>query len=388
MNEMFHPGISRLQHVTLAVGLVAGICCIAGVITQGHQFFISYLVSFIFWIGLSLGALCVAMIHHLTGGRWGNVSRRCWEAALMTLPLMALLFLPILFGAKEIYPWAQIPLAGDEILQKRAAYMALPAVFIRAVLALAIWTVMGWLLRRWSLDQDQRDDLMPTRRLRGLSGPGLVIYPLVATFAFVDWVMSIEARWYSTMFPVIICIGQILSAVAFAILFLAAFKKYGPLRAVLTQEHFHQLGNLLLTFVLFWTYISFGQFLIIYSGNLPHEIEWYLHRIGGSWKWLIGGIALFHFFLPFFLLLFRPLKRNLRPLVILAAIVLLARVADSFWLVQPTFFPGGIHFHWLDAATFLGMGGIWLAAFLKALSRHSLLLRNDPRLDYAIPHEP
>jgi hypothetical protein len=243
---------------------------------------------------------------------------------------------------------------------------------------------MAFCLRRWSLQQDATSDPSLTVRLRALSGPGIVLYPVTATFAFVDWVMSIEPKWYSTMFPVIVLIGQIVIALAFVTLLLAWLREQPPFRPVVTRAHFHDLGNLLLAFVVFWTYVTFSQLLIIYSGNLPHEIDWYLHRVAGGWKGVIGLLALFHFFVPFFLLLFRVMKQNVVRLGIIAGLIFAAHMVEVYWTIEPTFFPHGVHVHWLDAAALLGLGGAWLTVFASNLSRHPLLPRNDPRIEYPV----
>ena len=244
---------------------------------------------------------------------------------------------------------------------------------------------MAFSLRKWSLQQDATADPAPTIRMRTLSGPGIVIYPVTATFGFIDWVMSIEPHWYSTMYLVIVLAGQFLSAFAFITLMLAKFQGYEPFRDVVTRTHFHDLGNLLLAFVIFWTYVSFSQLLIIYSGNLPTEIDWYLHRIAGGWKWVVIVLGLFNFFLPFFLLLFRVMKQNVRRLVVIAALIFCAHLVEVFWLIEPTFFPQGFHIHWLDFAAPAGLGGVWLAVFAFHLKRRALLPQNDPRIEYQFP---
>jgi hypothetical protein len=387
MNEILLPKVNRVQRIAM---FIAGICCVAcavGVITSPGQFFISYLFAIMLWLGLSLGCLAVAMIHHLTAGRWGDVTRRFLEAGYMTLPLMAVLFVPIFFGLRQLYPWARpAEVAASEILRHKALYLNTPGFLVRSILFFAIWLWMAFALRRYSLQQDATDDLTPTRRARVLSGPGIVIYSVIMTFASVDWIMSLEADWYSTMFGVIICIGQILAAFAFGILLLYWFKDQPPISDVVEPEHFHDLGNLLLTFVMFWTYINFGQLLVIWAGNLPHEISWYLRRIAGSWEWMIGFIALFNFFLPFFILLFREAKKNPSFLAILAAIVFVSHAVTMFWVVEPSFFPRGIHVHWLDFAAPLAIGGLWVASFIAALKHAALLPRNDPRISYSFAH--
>ena len=304
---------------------------------EPEQFFFSYLYGYLFWLGLSLGCFMVAMIHQLTGGRWGYPTRRFLEAGYLVLPLMLVLLIPVLLGLHELYPWARpAEVAAEKALRERHVYLNAWAYTARQVFFLLVWIWMAWCLRKWSLQQDTTADAAPTRKARALSGPGLVIYSLLGTFAYVDWIMSLENDWYSTMFAVIVLIGQILTAFAFVIVLLTLFRHEPPIAQALTRTHYHHLGNLLLTFVLFWTYVSFGQLLIIYSGDLPQELEWYLHRIAGSWKWVIAVIGLFHFFLPFFLLLFRTVKKNIGSLTTLAALLFVAHLVDTYWLVMPT----------------------------------------------------
>jgi len=220
--------------------------------------------------------------------------------------------------------------------------------------------------------------------MRALSGPGLVIYPLTGTFACVDWIMSLETDWFSTIFAVIVLIGQILAAFAFVVILLVFLRDQAPICDVVKTEHFHKLGNLLLTFVLFWTYVAFSQLLIIYSGNLPAEIQWYLHRIAGGWKYIVLFLVAFHFFIPFLLLLFRVSKRNPAFLVKLAAVLFFAHLVNTFWLIAPSFHPEGFSIHWLDFVAPIGIGGIWMAVFIAGLKAKALLPRHDPRLEYSL----
>jgi hypothetical protein len=385
MNDLIRSRLARLQRTGLVLGLLGlGACCL-GTASNARQFFVSYLAGYTFWLGLSLGCLGVAMIHHLTGGRWGFVTRRFLEAGFMTLPVLALLFIPLLFGLRDLYPWARPDaVMASGTLRQKTIYLNIPWFCARAAVFFAIWLLMAIWLRRWSLQQDASAEPAPTIKLRALGGPGIVIYPLTATFAFVDWVMSSEPQWYSTIFPVIMLIGQILTAFAFVTILLAWFRHQPPFCEVVTRTHFHDLGNLLLAFVIFWTYVSFSQFLIIYSGNLPRDIDWYLIRMAGGWKWVIAPLALFHFFVPFFLLLFRVMKQNVTRLVWIAALIFSVHVVEVFWTIEPTFYRGGAPVHWLDLAALLGLGGVWLAVFSANLKRHGLLPQNDPRIEYAI----
>ncbi len=381
MTPALRQQLGKVQLMALGAGVLGLLVCLVGAFVSTRQFFASYLFGYLFWLGLALGCMGVAMIHHLTGGRWGFVVRRFLEAGLMTLPLMVLLFVPLFFGLHDLYPWAKPGVVLDnEVVRQRHVYLNSPAFIARALFFFAIWIVMAFFLRKWSLEQDDTLDPAPTRRLRTLSGPGIVIYPLTATFAYVDWIMSLEKEWYSTIFLVIVLIGQILATFAFVILLLYYFRQFPPLREVVSPLHYHHLGNLLLTFVMFWTYVAFSQVLIIFSGNLPHEISWYLHRIAGHWKWVVGAIAMFHFFLPFILLLFRENKRRIGMLTLIAAVILVIHIVNVFWLVMPSIHTGGISISWLDFAAPIGVGGIWIAVFLYYLKGPPLLPCNDPRL--------
>jgi hypothetical protein len=336
---------------------------------------------------LSLGCFLVTMIHELTGGRWGYPTRRFLEAGFLVLPLMLLLFIPIFFGLHELYPWARPEdLASEKVLRERHVYQNAWAYIARVVFFLGVWMWMAWCLRKWSLQQDATTDARPTRQARTLSGIGIVIYGLLGTFAYVDWIMSLEKHWYSTMFAVIIIIGQILVAYAFSVVMLTLFKEHEPLVRVVTKTHYHHLGNLLLTFVLFWTYVSFGQLLIIYSADLPHELDWYLHRIATSWKIVIAALGLFHFFLPFFLLLFRSVKKRVAALTTMAAMLFVVHIVDTYWLVMPTFHQAGVRASWLDFAAPIGIGGLWLTVFLAHLKAAPLLPQHDPGLQFAFKY--
>lgn len=387
MSERARIRINLFRNIALLAGLAGLGACAFGGLRERAQFFFSYLFGYLFWLGLALGCFTIAMIQYLTGGRWGYPIRRILEAGFSTLPLMTLLFVPIFFGLRELYPWARPEFLADAVARKRAAYMNVPGFIGRTIFCLVLWSLMAWLLRRWSLAQERTLDKRPSRWLRILSGPGLVVFPLTATFIYADWVMSLEKEWYSTIFAVIILSGQVLSAFAFATVLLRMFEEEASIAAIVSPLIYHQLGNLLLTFVLFWTYVSFSQLLIVYSANLPREIQWYLHRISGNWKVVIAVIALFHFFIPFLLLLFRTLKKSPVFLVGIAVMLLLVHLAAVYWLINPTLHPHGLAISWMDFAAPIGLGGIWLAAFFWLLTRAPLVPRNDPRmeeLEYAI----
>jgi hypothetical protein len=375
--ETLQPVLSGVQRKALIAGVSALALCVAGAFLNPAQFLRSYLVAFLFWLGIALGSAAVVMLHHLVGGRWGFVIRRLLESATRTLPAMAVLLLPILLGVRSLYHWTHP--AGDHLLEHKAPYLNIPFFIIRAVIYFAVWIGVTWVLNRWSLEQDRTGAPGLVRRMQVLSGPGLLLYGLTVTFASIDWAMSLEPHWFSTIYGMIFMVGQGLATLAFVIAVLMLLSRYQPLSGTLTPDHFHDLGNLMFAFVMLWAYVSFSQFLIIWSGNLPEEIPWYLARLRGGWQWVALILLVFHFFLPFLLLLMRPIKRRAHVLARVAIAVILVRLLDLFWLVTPAFHPGKFHLHWMDVAAPIGVGGLWLAAFLSNLKRAPLLPLRDPR---------
>jgi hypothetical protein len=369
-----------LQKRSLGLGLIAAVLCAVGAMILPSVFFRAYLSAYIFWSGIPVGCLALLMLHHLVGGRWGFMIQRVLEAAIQTLPLMALLFIPLLFGLADLYPWARAEVvAADPLLQQKAGYLNVPFFVGRTAGYFALWTLLGRVLVAWSLQQDRTGDGALTLRLQKLSGPGLVLYGLTVSFTSVDWMMSLEPKWYSTIFGMIFMVSFGLAALALAILatrFLAAEK---PLDRVVSSDRWHDLGNLLLALVMFWAYLNFSQFLLIWSGNLAEEIPWYLHRTGGGWEWIALALILFQFALPFVLLLSRNTKRNSHILAAVAAAILFMHWLDIIWMVTPSLYPARFHIHWLDIVALLGIGALWLAAFISYLKARSLLPLHDPR---------
>jgi hypothetical protein len=387
MISIVDDGVDRAKSICSVAGVIGVAGCIAGWILAPDDFFLGYLFAHFFFLGLSLGALGLLMIHHLTSGYWGYSVRRFLEAAVGNLFLLGVLFVPLFFGLGYLYPWKNSSLvAADEMLRQKEFYLNTPGYIIRSMVMFAIWIVIARSLLKWSAEQDATGSVEPTRKMRALSGPGLVIYPVTMTFAAVDWLMSLQKDWYSTMYAVMLCIGQILSALAFVILLLsdaARSRKLGPL--ISTEDTLHKIGNLLLAFVMMWAYLQFGQLLITWSGNLPHEISWYLDRVAGGWRWVCVFLFLFHFFIPFFLLLMRPIKQRARILGSVAGSILIAHVVDVWWTIAPSLHPQYFYFTWWAVFTFLGVGGIWAAAFLKNLERRSVVPLNDPRFAVGVP---
>lgn len=375
--------LGRIQRRSLWIGVAGGIALLAGVALDREQFFRSYLVGYMLWVGVTLGCLAVLMLQYLSGGRWGLVTRRTLEAGSRNILLMALLFVPILLGMGRLYAWTQPGLvAHDEILRHRASYMNTDMFVARAVFYFAVWSLLALLLSRWSGQQDQEPgrDLRP--RLRGWSSAGLLLYALTITLASIDWVMSLDPHWSSTIYGMLFMAGQCLSALCVAVGMVALLGRFPPLSKVVHPEVFHDLGKLVLTFVILWAYFAFSQLLIIWSGNLPEEISWYRHRWSGGWQVVGLLLVLLHFALPFALLLSRDLKRAARRLALLAGVILAMRAVDLFWLVEPNFASNHASFHlsWLDLAAPIAIGGIWMAAFVRELQKRPVLPLHDPEL--------
>ena len=382
VNAELDATLGRLLPRALGVGLLAlGICGIGGLFDP-TQFFRSYLFAYLFWLGIALGSLAVLMVHHITGGAWGFLIRRLLEASAMTLPLMALLFLPILFGMHAIFSWSHPEvIAAEKVLQHKSHFFLNVSWFVaRTVVYFVLWIGLAWILRKWSLEQDRTGVPAITRRFQHLCGPGLVVYVVTVSLASIDWIMSLEPKWYSTIFGLVIICGQALSAVAAMIVAAVWLVGRKQLTALVEPENFRDLGHMLLAFVLLWTYMAFSQYLIIWSGDLSTEAIFYVHRSHGGWQWVALFLAMFHFFVPFTLLIFGGIKKNVRLLAAIAATLLCAHLVDNFWLVQPTFSTTGLHVHWMDMLLPLGLGGLWLTAFVRQIRGHALVPLHDPRL--------
>jgi len=383
-NYMAPASVGRLQQRALTVGILGLAVMMFGASASPAQFFRSYLVGYLFALGVTLGCLGLLMLQHLTGGHWGVVIRRPLESATRTLPVLAVLFVPLGFGLRQLYAWTgpmEKPLSRFQM-----SYLTIPGFLTRAAIYFAIWIVLMLLLNSWSLQQDAKPERALRRKLQMLSGPGIVLYVFTMTFAAVDWVMSLSPHWSSTIYGFLFVGGQAVSALALMIAVAVLLAQSEPMSGILQPRHLHDLGKLLLAFVMLWAYFAFSQLLIIWAGNLPEEIPFYMKRLRGGWGALGVLILLFHFALPFFLLLSRDLKRSARLLPRLAIAVIFMRLVDLFWMTAPEFSPDAFRVHWMDVAAPAGIGGIWLAYFAWQLKGRPLLPLGDPELAEAIEH--
>ncbi|MEP6994625.1 MAG: hypothetical protein ABI968_08905 [Acidobacteriota bacterium] len=372
----------------LAVGAVALVGSVVGGIASPDAFFRAYLLAFVFWNGLAVGSLAILMLQYLTGGAWGIAIRRELEAAARTLPLTAVAFLPLLLGMHRLYVWTDAAaVAHDELLQKKALYLNAPFFALRGALAFAAWLLITYFLTKWSREQDAAGDHAAIdRKLQLLSGGGLVVYALTTTFTSIDWVMSLEPHWYSTMYGVLYMVGQALGALALCSLAVVLVSSYEPVSGFLGGRHRHDLGKMMFAFTMIWAYVNFSQYLIVWSGNVPEEISWYLARFRGGWGWVGAAIVLFQFAVPFLLLLSRQANRDPRLLSRAAAILLVMRFVDTSWLVLPAFSRGVFRIHWLDLTLPVGLGGLWLAFFARNLATRPLLPIHDQGFSEALAH--
>src|SRR5947209_6915029 len=358
--------LNRWQKWALAVGMVAAVFSILGAVLNQAQFFQSYLFAWLFWVGLSLGALVIVMMQFLTGGQWGLAVRVLSVAAFRTLPLMVILFLPIVLGLHHIYGWSNG--ANGEVVgyHHKAQYLNIPFFTARAIFYFVVLVAIAFTLRRRAEEHREQS-------VAALSAGGLIVYVLCMNFASTDWVMSLDPEWYSTVFVEVFAAGQFLAALALVTALLTWFMRDNSLGDGVPTKALHDLGNMLLAFTIFWTYVMFSQLLIIWSGNLPKEISWYLERSSGGWQWFAAALAVLAFFLPLALLLSRTAKRKRQSLGIIALIIVGGNVLANFWMTAPSFHPRSIHVHWLDFAELIALGGFWFALFFYFLKRRPLL---------------
>jgi hypothetical protein len=377
------PVVKTIAQRSLIVGVVFGIVAVILAFKNPDEFYRAYLLGFMAWLGVALGSMAILMIRHLTGGGWGVVIRRILGAAMRTVPLLAALFIPIILGIKRLYIWAQ-PLENiqDKHLREHLAditqtYLTRSGFIWRAVFYFAIWSLLSFLLSHWSKQTDRAGAPDNTDRFKAVSGPGLILYGFTISFAAIDWVMSLDPSWISTIFGLVILIGEVLSAMCFAVVVERILFKYKPMSEMLTPDFVHDHGKWMLAFTMVWAYFNFSQWLIIWAGNLPAEITYYIRRINGGWGYVGLFVVIFHFAVPFAILLSRPFKRNIYKLVWLAAWMMFMRWVDLFWIIEPNF-SKTLNVTVADIVVPIAIGGFWLAYFFRNLGTLPLLPVYDP----------
>jgi hypothetical protein len=391
--------LSRVQSLALIVGGVGlAVSAVAGFLWPA-SFFHSYLVGFVFWLGITLGCLGLTMLHHLVGGGWGLPIRRPMESAGFTLLPLAILFLPIILGMPHLYEWARPDAKLDPILLAKSPYLNVGFFLGRAGAYFAVWVLLALVTGGLSAAQDRSEDYRPSRLLGALSGPGLILLFLTGTFAAIDWMMTLEPHWVSSIYGAMVVVGEGLATLAMMVLLVVLMSDRRPMSEAATPGRLHDLGNLMLAFTMLWAYMSFSQYLIIWAGNLPEEIPWYLRRARGAWQWVALALIVFHFFLPFFVLLFRENKRQGRLLIRVTLLVLAMHWLDLVWLIIPASSDlksigtgsAGPMIPWgqvlLSLFALAGIGGTWVATFAWRLKSWPLIPLNDLNLNYVLEHE-
>lgn len=382
-SESLQPQFERIQRIALIVGAIALALCVIGLFVDREHFFQSYLFAFLFWNTLSIGSLAIFLLHNVVGGNWGVVIRRFVEAGSKTFPLTLAFILPLLiFAIPTLYLWARPEGQQDPAIQIKAAYLNVPFFIGRALFYFAFWILVALRLSRISVEQDRTGELALTERMRAFSAPSLLVFVLVCTFAFFDWIMSLEPHWYSTVYGAMFLVGQVLETLSFSVALLFILSKRKPFVDVLKIQHFHDLGNLMLAFTMLWAYLNLAQFLIIWAGNLPEEIPWYIRRFTGGWGVIGVFLGIFHFCVPFVLLLQRFIKKDARLLYRVAIYMIIVHFVDIFWVVEPAFRQREFAIYWTDIVAPIGIGGIWIWAFISNLKARPLLPLHDPRLGY------
>jgi hypothetical protein len=392
--------LNRFGTIALGAGGVALLVWAIGAYLQGDNFeqgLRSWLLGFIFWGGISIGSIGLLMLQYLTGGAWGVVIRRILEACSRTLLISAVLFLPLLFGVSYLYEWTHLP-PTEHAIEARGWYLTTWGWSLRAVIYFALFGVMAYLLNKWGGEQDKTTNYEDAEKFLGrptaFSGPTIVFFVLTVTFAAVDWVMTLDPHWFSTMWGLLFLIGWALSCLCFVVMILAFLSDKAPMNRVVGRRHFHDLGKLMLAFVMVWAYFNFSQFLIIWSGNIPEETGWYITRMQLGWGVVGMILVLFHFAAPFLILLRQDLKRRATLLSTIALFIFIMRLVDMFYLISPsprisTHGKGAAlaaSFSWMDIVAPIAVGGIWLWFFFLQLAKRPLVPVMDPFLEKAIHH--
>jgi hypothetical protein len=381
------PQLDRAQRIAFTWGLIGGALSLFFARHDLEQFFRSYLFAYFFWLAIPMGCIAILMLHHLTGGLWGYPIRRLLEAGTRTFLPMAILFVPVLLGLSHLYKWAQpAAVALDPMLQYKRPYLNPQFFTVRAIVYFVIWLTLAWFLNKWSSEQDRSGDPRLAVRMEAISGPGLILWGLAVTYSSIDWVMSLQASWFSTIFGMIVMVISALTAMSFVVYVLPKLAGLQPIAQAVSPAQFNDLGNLMLTFVMLWAYLSFSQFLIIWAGNIKDEIPWYMARAFGGWGAVAVVLIVLYFAMPFLLLLQRGVKRRLNVLSMVAGMLIVLSLVDVYWIVVPAY-ENAPRVYPLDIFAVVGIGGIWLGAFFGELKKWPLLPVHDPRFEGALGHE-
>jgi hypothetical protein len=354
---------------------------------MGPRFWFSYLTAYMYGLSLALGGLFFVIIQFLVRAGWSVVVRRIAENVMGTLPLFAILFIPVAFGLQYTHGhWWNYEPGTDAILDGKLGYLNKGFFFLRAIVYLAVWVGLARVFLRTSVQQDESGDHEITRKLQKYSPVALILFALTLTFAAIDWMKSMDPHWYSTMWGVYYFAGCVVGIFATLAILVLWLQRDGYVRKVINTEHYHDIGKLLFGFVVFWTYIAFSQYFLQWYANIPEEQLWFYHRAHGGWDTVGKVIVVGHFFIPFFFLLPRAIKRNPKTLLLGAAWMLVIHYVDLFFVVMPVY-TDHFSFTVVDLLTLVGVVGLFLAAFTYLAARSELIPRKDPRLPESLGFE-
>jgi hypothetical protein len=375
--------IGRNGMIAAVIGLVLLLVSIAAV--SPTQFFHSYLLGYVVFLGLTMGCFGLLMLQYLSGGAWGVVARRIFEAGSRLVPIAAILFIPLIFGMKDIYSWLDPQvLKTNPIVSGKSDYLNAPFWIVRAVLYFAVFIIISLVLNKYAKNMDENPGFKWSRKLENFSGGSLVLFFILSTLAVTDWLMSLTPEWYSTIFGFIMIVGQGIMAMTFTILIICLLVREEPMASIIKPIHLHDLGKLLFAFNFLWGYLMFSQWIIIYSGNLPDEIMWYHERIRGGWDTVAYLVIFVHFLLPFALLLSRDTKRSAKRLMPVAALLFVMRIVDLYWLIEPNWHREEFFFSWADIAAPLGFAGLFLWLWVWQYKKRAILPTGEPELEQAL----
>jgi hypothetical protein len=379
---------NRGQKIILALAVPSWVACALGLALAPRQFYASYLVGFMYFLTIALGAGFFLMVWHLSGAAWSTTVRRLMETVMATLPLAPLLFVPVVAGIPSLYEWSRPEfISQDPVLQVKIIFFNRTFFLARAAVYFLVWTVLAIVLYRQSLSQDRNPSTNFVRRSVWWSGPGLALLMITVTMAAVDWLMSLAPHWYSTIFGIYIFAGGGLAFLAALVLLCLAFRRGGLLADSIHVEHYHDLGRWVFVLVVFWAYIAFSQYMLIWYANLPEETVWFKQRLEGNWTWVSASLLIGNFILPFLFLISRSAKRNLWLLGTVSGLLLLMHYVDLHWVVMPTIHQHGFHLHWLDLATLAAVGSAYCLVFWRLLRHRALIPIGDLRLSRALGHQ-
>lgn len=379
---------NSLRFGLLGIGVLGLLASGYGWTVDSKQFYFSWLAAFAFTATIGLGCFFFTILQHLVAARWSVVVRRVSESISGNLFLLALLFIPVLVGAHDLYEWTHAEaVATDHLLHHKEPYLNMPFFSARAAFYFLVWGGLGLFFYRTSRAQDSDGDVDKTLRMRTVAAPSILLFGVTITFSGIDWYMSLEPHWFSTIFGVYIFAGAFVSALALLIVTLRLLQAIGYLNGVVTKEHYHDLGKLLLGFTVFWTYISFSQYFLIWYSNIPEETYWFLNRWVAGWKDVSIFIVFGHFVVPFLLLLSRHTKRRPTILASIAVWIIIMHYVDLYWVIMPVLHKADTSFHWLDITALMSVFGLFLGALAWRLGGAPLIPVRDPFLKDSLEFE-